>query len=91
MAEIARLVTDSKLSNQEILICVGEVNQGTRDKVCSEIDLMVKEQKRPIAEAFSLVRDGFNQIAMDYNMDQAVLFWIYMDWLNKQVIKVKLS
>lgn len=90
MAEIARLVTDSKLSNQDILIFVGEVEQGTRDKVCSEIDLMVKERKMPIAEAFPLVRDGFNQIAMDYNMDQAVLFWIYMDWLNKQVIRVKL-
>jgi hypothetical protein len=90
MAEIARLVTDSKLSNQEILVCVGEVNQGTRDKVCSEIDLIVKEQKRPIVEAFSLSRDGFNQIAMDNNMDQAVLFWIYMDWLNKQVVRVDL-
>ncbi|MFX4261116.1 hypothetical protein ACOBQJ_02825 [Pelotomaculum propionicicum] len=90
MAEIARLVTDSKLSNQEILIFVGEVDQGTRDKVSLEIDLMVKERKLPIGEAFPLVRDGFNQIAMDNNMDQAVLFWIYMDWLNKQVIRVKI-
>lgn len=91
MAEIARLVTDSKLSNQEILILVGEVDQGTRNKVCIEIDQKVKECNLPISEAFPLIRDGFNQIAMNYNMDQAVLFWIYMEWLNKQVVKVKLK
>jgi hypothetical protein len=91
MAEIARLVTDSKLSNQEIIIFAGEVNQDTRNKVCVEIDQKVRECHLPISEAFSLIRDDFNQIAMNYNMDQAVLFWIYMEWLNKQVVKVKVK
>jgi|PersoiStandDraft_1058852.scaffolds.fasta_scaffold81111_1 hypothetical protein len=91
MAEIARFATGSKLSNQEILIFVKEVEQGTRDKVCLEIDQKVKESHLPISEAFSLIRDDFNQTAMNYNMDQAVLFWIYMEWLNKHVVKVKLN
>jgi hypothetical protein len=91
MAEIARLATDSKLSNQEILVFVREVDQDTRDKVCLEIDQKVKESRLPISEAFSLIGNDFNQTAMNYNMDQAVLFWIYMDWLNKHVVKVKIK
>ena len=91
MAEIARLATDSKLSIQEILNLIGKIDQGTMDKVCLEIDQKVKEIHLPISEAFSLIRNDFNQIAMNYNMDQAVLFWLYMDWLNKQVVKVKIN
>ena len=91
MAEIARLATDSKLSNQEILVFVREVDQDTRDKVCLEIDQKVKEIHLPISEAFSLIRNDFNQIAVNHNMDQAVLFWLYMDWLNRQVVKVKIK
>lgn len=91
MAEIARLATDSKLSNQEILVFVKEVDQGTREKVCLEIDQKVKESHLPISEAFSLIRNDFNQTATNYNMDQAVLFWIYMEWLNKHVVKVQIN
>jgi hypothetical protein len=91
MAEIARLATDSKLSNQEILNLIGKIDQDTRDKVCLEIDQKVKGSHLPISEAFSLIRNDFNQIAMNHNMDQAVLFWLYMDWLNKQVVKVNLG
>lgn len=91
MAEIARLATDSKLSNQEILTFVKEVAQDTRDKICQEIDQKVKEIHLPISEAFFSIRDDFNQTAMNNNMDQAVLFWLYMDWLNKQVVKVKIK
>ena len=91
MAEIARLVTDSKLSNQEIIIIVREVDQGIKDKVCLEIDQRVKESHLPISEAFSLIRNDFNQIAIRYNMDQAVLFWIYMEWLNKHVVRVNIK
>jgi hypothetical protein len=91
MAEIARLATDSKLSNQEIHILLKKVDQDTRDKVCLEIDQKIKESHLPISEAFSLIRNDFNQTAMNYNMDQAVLFWIYMEWLNKHVVKVKIK
>lgn len=91
MAEIARLATDSELSDQEILILLKKVDQGTRDKVCLEIDQKIKECHLPISEAFSLIRNDFNQTAMNYNMDQAVLFWIYMEWLNKHVVKVKIK
>jgi hypothetical protein len=91
MAEIARLATDSKLSNQEILNFISTVDQSVRDKVCQEIDQKVKESHLPISEAFSSIRNDFNQTAVNYNMDQAVLFWLYMDWLNKQVVKVKIN
>ena len=91
MAEIARLATDSKLSNKEILVFVKEVDQATRDKVCLEIDQKVKESNLPISEAFSLISNDFNQTAKNYNMDQAVLFWIYMEWLNKHVVKVNIN
>ena len=91
MAEIARLATDSKLSNKEILVFVREVDLATRDKVCLEIDQKVKESNLPISEAFSLISNDFNQTAKNYNMDQAVLFWIYMEWLNKHVVKVNIN
>jgi hypothetical protein len=91
MAEIARMVTDSKLSNQEIINIAGKADQSLKEKVCLEIDQKVKECHLPMSDAFSLIRDDFNQIAVNCNMDQAVLFLIYMDWLNKQFVRVKIK
>ena len=81
-AEIARLMTGSKLSDQEMFELVRSTSQATREKVCPQVDQMVKDRNMPFDKAYPLVRDGFNQIAVNFNMDPAVLFWIYMDWFK---------
>ncbi|AGL03285.1 hypothetical protein [Desulfoscipio gibsoniae] len=81
-AEIARRMTGSKLSNQEIFAMVRNINQDTKKKICPEIDQMIKDINLPLDKAYPSVMVGFYKMSVHYNIDSAVLFWIYMEWLK---------
>lgn len=83
-AEVARTMTGSKLSTKLILLKAKSINKTTKEIICPKINQMVKEHNLPFDKAFPLIKDGFNQISNEYNIDSAVLFWVYMEWLNKQ-------
>lgn len=83
-AEIARTMTGSNLSTDDIIGQVVCVSKLTKEIVCPQIDEMVRKNNLPFDKAFPLVKAGFNNIAKDYNLDPAVLFWVYMDWMSEK-------
>jgi hypothetical protein len=81
-AEIARIMTGSNLSTDGIIGQVLCVSKAIKETVCPKVDEMVRKHNLPFDKAFSLVKAGFNNIAKEYNLDPAVLFWVYMDWMR---------
>ncbi|WP_449240352.1 hypothetical protein [Desulfoscipio gibsoniae] len=81
-AEIARRMTGSKLSNQELFTMVGSISEEAKEKICPEIDKMIKDISLSLDKAYPAVMVGFYKMSVHYNIDSAVLFWIYMEWLK---------
>lgn len=83
-ADIARAMTGSNLSNEGIFIGVLSISETQRDSMCIEVHPILEKHNLPFDKAFPLFRADFNKIAIKYSIDPAVLFWVYMEWLNKQ-------
>jgi len=82
-ANIARAMTGSTMSTSEIIRNVMNTDNATKNIVSQQVHSVVKEYNMPFDKAFPIIKRSFNQIARNYNMDPAVLFWIYMDWTKK--------
>lgn len=82
-AEIARLMTDSTLTNSQIIMAVSNIPRQKRDAICPEVDIMVKQHNLPFDKAYPLVKEEFKFLATQNNLDAAVLFWLYMEWIKK--------
>lgn len=85
-AEIARTMTGSKLSTEEIVIRVQNIDPFTKEKACPKVHQMVLEYNLPFDKAFPIIRNGFSEIAKEHKINPAVLFWIYMDWMKENNI-----
>lgn len=81
-AEIARLMTGSNMNTQAIITNVINFVPETKEVICPEVYQMTKDRNMPFDKAYPLIKDGFNEIAQNNNIDPAVLFWVYMDWLR---------
>lgn len=81
-AEIARVMTGSKLSDNDLFQGVKGVTTIKKGIVCPKVHQMIGIHNLPFDKAFPLVKEGFGKLASEHNIDSAVLFWIYMEWLN---------
>ncbi|GIM29151.1 hypothetical protein CPJCM30710_18170 [Clostridium polyendosporum] len=79
-ARIARTMTGSILDTSDIVKQVNDVTKNTRQIIGIKVHQVVKEYKLPFHKTFPLVRNNFNKIAIEHNIDPAVVFWVYMDW-----------
>jgi len=82
-AEIARAMTGSVLSDEEIMIGVKNVKPIVKEECCRQVDKLLKKHDLPFDKGYLLAKDDFNNIARRYKIDAAVMFWIYMEWLGK--------
>ncbi|MFA6808691.1 MAG: hypothetical protein WCR27_06840 [Eubacteriales bacterium] len=82
-AEIARTMTGSILSDEEIMIGVRKVNAIAKEECCRQVDKLLQKHNLPFDKGYFLAKDDFNNIAQRYKMDAAVMFWIYMEWLGQ--------
>lgn len=83
-SNIARSITGSKLETNLIIAGVKGIEESKKETVCSLIETMIKKYDLSFDKAFPYIQDGFNNISSDYNIDPAILFWVYMDWLKQK-------
>lgn len=83
-ANIARLMTGSTMNTNDIIQNLMNVDTYKRDILCQKVDAVVREYNLPFDKAFPIIKQSFNQIARHNNLDPAVLFWIYMEWIKER-------
>lgn len=81
-SEIARIMTGSTLTDNEILKQVQKTRPTIKAQSAKDIDSLVKKYDAPFDKAFPKMKDNFDLIAHKYQLDSAALFWIYMERLN---------
>jgi hypothetical protein len=81
-AYMARILTDSKLSNTEVVSGVIKLKANKKMTVCPEIDRMVKERQVQFVKDFAKIKEVFCEVAAKHQIDSAVLYWTYIQWLK---------
>ncbi|MEQ8235284.1 MAG: hypothetical protein ABRQ23_00730 [Syntrophomonadaceae bacterium] len=78
--DFARVMTGSKLSNEEIIREALNLTTEQKKAICPELDEMFEKCGMSFEEAFTAIEDKFNEVAARNQMDPALLFWIYLNW-----------
>ncbi|NMC26540.1 MAG: hypothetical protein GYA42_00150 [Syntrophomonadaceae bacterium] len=82
-ANAARGCTGSRLSNEEVLLGVLQIDPDIRFKACSELDQIMEAFFVPFPIAFHLIRYRFDTISAKYQIDPAILYWTYLRWTEE--------
>lgn len=77
-ANIARSMTGSTISTNELFKSVRAMNTVTKKQIYLKTDSMVKQTNLPFDKAFPLAKKGFIDLANELNVDSAVLFQVYI-------------
>jgi hypothetical protein len=82
-ADFARVMTGSALSNDEIIMGVSKLSNDIKMTACPELDQIVKSCNKPLDEAFPIIEQIFDAIAAKHQIDSAILYWTYLQWLKE--------
>ena len=79
----ARRLTGSKLDNNEVLLGLLRLSPEIRSIVCGELDQIMENFIEPFPVVFNMIRHGFNALAEKYQLDPAILYWVYLRWTEE--------
>jgi hypothetical protein len=81
-AEVARVMTGSTLSDAQIVNGVRSTNKAVKNKASQEVENFAKTLTQPFDQTYPTFKTDMAKIASKYNLDSAILFWIYMEWID---------
>lgn len=82
--EIARVMTGSNYSNDEILKNIRTMNELVKEEASVSINQLLLRDNLPFDKAFPLVKADFKKVAQKYKINPAALFWVYMEWKGRR-------
>ena len=82
-ANIARLMTGSNISTDELFNKIKTMNEVTKEDIFLKTNSMLKKTNLPFDKAYPLVKKGFTNLANEFDIDPAVLFQLYIMKLGK--------
>ena len=82
-ANIARLMTGSNISTDELFNKIKTMNEVTKEDIFLKTNSMLKKTNLPFDKTYPLAKEGFTNLANEFDIDPAVLFQIYITKLGK--------
>ena len=77
-ANVARSMTGSNISTNELFKAVRTMNEVTKKEIHSKADSMIQQANLSFDKAYPLAKKGFIDLANELNVDPAVLFQVYI-------------
>lgn len=82
--DIARLMTKSNITDNQIIKELSAMPQLELDNRCMILDKLLKEHSMPFDEGWSTMVNDFANAGFENQVDKATMFVIYMNWKSKE-------
>lgn len=78
-ADVARAMTGSTISTDELFKTVNNMDKTTKENIYEKVDSLMKQINLPFDKAIQLVRKGLAEISNILKIDPAVIFQVYIE------------
>ena len=81
--EIARAFTQSNATDSQINLEYWRLNDSQKKASCKKLSAKLIELNIPIDKGWPLLKNDFESIAKELDIDPTTLFCVFMDWQSK--------
>ncbi len=81
--EIARALTQSSIPDFQINLEYWRLNSNQKESSCKKLSAVLIEHNMPIDKGWPLLKNDFESIAKELDINPATLFCAFMEWQSK--------